>query len=435
MADTNTSGVVVLGAGLAGLGFAQSLPGARLFEAQPHPGGHAYSYPIGGVCFDQGAHISHTKQQEFLDLIYRHAGQVHQIEPSIVQNYWCGWWLTYPVQNHLHELPLEHRIPALTDLVMAHINPRGQAPANYADWCLAQYGRHLTESFYRVFTEKYWRTRMEDLATDWLGGRLLPSVVENIVRGAFVEQVWKQASFTRFHYPMRGGFFGFFESMYRQIDVRCNERAVEIDLARRVVHFASGRKEPYDVLVNSIPLPDFVKAVKDAPASVCEAAGRLRHTKLVCVNLIVRRQALARHHWCYVYDHEVGPARISVPSNLSPAGAPAGTSAFQAEIFRRGDEPWDVDTLTAETVKHMAALYGFDAQRDVVSATPVVVPYAYVISDLHRKPAVEHILAWLGEKRVFGMGLYGKWMYVWSDVAFASGEETAKQVKEYLCQK
>ena len=58
--------VIILGAGLSGLGCARILTGSRIFEAEEHPGGHAYSHAIDSVSFDEGAHISHTKNAAFL---------------------------------------------------------------------------------------------------------------------------------------------------------------------------------------------------------------------------------------------------------------------------------------------------------------------------------------------------------------------------------
>jgi len=424
--------IVVLGAGLAGLGFARTLPGARIFEAKEHPGGRAYSYCLDGYFFDQGTHISHTKNRRFLSLIYQQAGDVHQIQPSIVSNYWHGLWLKYPIQNHLHGLPLDKRVAALTDLVMAHINHRPKEASNYAEWCVNQYGTYLSKYFYREFTEKYWRVHMEELATDWLEGRLLPSEIPNIIRGAFSPQDEKQASFSKFHYPVHGGFFGFFKSLADDIDIQYNERAVEIDVNTNVITFESGRKEHYDVLASSIPLPELVTIIKEPPTSVRSAAALLRHTKLLCVNMVISKQDLAKNHWCYIYDHEIGAARVSFPSNLAPTSVEDGTSVLQAEIFRRHDEDWDVNVLADNTVKEMARLFGFNAGKELVSLSYFVVPYAYPISDLHREAAVTHMLSWLRKQNIFAMGLYGKWRYIWSDLAYYSGVETAKEVREYI---
>ena len=59
--------VIVLGAGLAGLGFARHCPGCRVFEAEAAPGGHARSHEFAGAWFDQGAHICHSQDEAWLE--------------------------------------------------------------------------------------------------------------------------------------------------------------------------------------------------------------------------------------------------------------------------------------------------------------------------------------------------------------------------------
>jgi len=288
---------VILGAGLSGLGCARALPGARVFEAAGHPGGHVYSHVVGGVSFDEGAHICHARDQAWLDLLFRNAGEVKHFPNSAVLNYWRGHWITYPAQNHLADLPVADRVRALTDLVQAQIANRDHTPANYHEWCLQQYGAFLTDHFYADYTRKYWRVPMAELGTDWLKGRLLPSELERIIAGAFTEQEERQSVFSSFHYPARGGFFSFFKPLYEGVPVTCGARAVAVDPARRRVEFANGRAEDYQHLVSTVALPDLVAMIKSAPASVRDAAARLRHTQLVCVNLVVAKPDLTPAHW------------------------------------------------------------------------------------------------------------------------------------------
>jgi len=427
--------VAILGAGLAGLGSALELPGARIYEAQDHPGGHVYSHVQNGVAFDEGAHISHTKNQGFLRLIYGAAGDVCQIEPSTVRNFWHESWTGYPIQNHLRDLPEELRIRALTDLVLANAQaPDSDEPTSYREWCLRQYGGTLTDEFYEVFTRKYWRRNAAEMSTDWLGGRLIPTDLANIIAGAFHSDVRPQASFTRFHYPRHGGFYSFFKPLYDQLHLALGHRVVEIDLRTRTLSFESGATESFEQLLTSIPLPDLVAAIKDAPHSVAEAASKLRHTKLLCVNVIVSRPSLTDMHWCYVYDEDIEPSRLSFPSNLAPGSASEGTSAIQAEVFRDSHESWNRDILVDRTVSQVATLLGFDSKKDVLGVNSKVVTHAYIVSDHDRANAASHIIEWLEAQDVHSMGLYGRWQYVWSDVAFASGVSTGRKLVEGLKQ-
>lgn len=420
--------VVILGAGLSGLGCALQLPGASLFEAEDHPGGHAYSHPLGGISFDEGAHICHSKDPRWLDLVLKSAGDVVEVARSSVTNYWRGHWVTYPVQNHLVDLPVEARTRALADFVQAQAEHRGRSPANYREWCLFQYGQYLADNFYAEYTRKYWRVPMEELATDWLAGRLLPSQVERVLAGAAAPLVEEQPAFAAFRYPARGGFFAFVKPLFATLPVRYNSRAVLIDARRREVEFADGATESYEALAASLPLPEVVRMTRDAPPHLLEAASRLRCLRLLCVNLVIAKPGLTNAHWFYLYDNDIEPARVSVVSNLAPASAPPGTTVLQAEVFRRADEPEPDAAVIENTLASLGRVLGF-APGDVKAVHPVTVPRAYVISDHARAAAAGAIVEWLESRDIFPMGLFGKWKFIWSDAAFRSGEETALRIR------
>jgi protoporphyrinogen oxidase len=296
---------------------------------------------------------------------------------------------------------------------------------------VAQYGDFLTDTFYQRYTAKYWRVPMEDLAVDWLGGRLLPSQLTQIVNGAFLPQAESQAVFTTFRYPRRGGFFGFFAPLYERIAVKYQRRVVEVDWRRKTVTFATGEVEGYDHLASSLPLPLLIELLKDAPPTIREAARRLRHTQLICVNMIVDAEHLTDCHWFYIYDEDIDASRVSLPGNLSPGSVPEGRTALQAEIFRRDDEPFDAGQIVETAAQQMGKLLGYPA-RDLTHIGHVHVPRAYVISNHDRAGAVEHLMGWLEARDIFTMGLFGRWKYVWSDEAFRQDTRpTPDPVKRY----
>jgi protoporphyrinogen oxidase len=425
MNHTNT---IILGAGLSGLGCARALPGARVFEASSHPGGHCWSHELDGVFFDEGAHICHAKDPEWLKLLYNAAGAVEQIPASSVANYWQGHWFTYPVQNHLAELPVDARVAAMKGFITALQSRKDSEPANYLEWCRGQYGDFLTEQFYRPYTNKYWRVPMEELGTDWLSGRLLPSQIDRIIEGAFGKPQESQAVFARFHYPARGGFFAFFSPMYAGLNITYNAHAVEVRPDCKEVIFADGRVADYENLASSIPLPDLVRMMPDVPSAIRAAASALRHVQLLCVNIIVNRPNLTPHHWFYIYDEDMDVSRVKVNSNVAPSSVPEGRTALQCEIFRRMDEPMPVEALTEKAVKDIGRLLGFDPSRDVHVQAAVPVSHAYIISDLNRAAAVDTILPWLETQQIYPIGLFGRWKFIWSDAAYLSGMETGTRL-------
>ncbi len=421
MSETN---VVVLGAGLAGLGFARHFPGCRVFEAESESGGHARSHEFAGAWFDRGAHICHSQDPAWLELVTA-GGPLHEMNSSVVLNHKAGQWFAYPVQNHLADLPEADRDAALRDFLAAQERYRGREPANYEEWCRFQYGDFLTDHFYRLYTAKYWHVPMAELATDWLGGRLLPSQVETILAGARERQPETQAVFRTFRYPRRGGFQALIAQLHRGIDLHLGMTAVRVNAARHRVAFADGLDTEYDTLVSTIPLPELVRMIPGVPEDVREAAGRLRALRQYCINLVVERESLGPAHWFYVYDPDIVVSRVSFPFALS--GETGGRTAIQAEIFLPGDARADEAAMRDQAVADLGRLLDF-GPAEVAGVEIRCHPYSYVVSDLHRAAAVRHVREWLRAHDIETAGLFGNWHYVWSDRAFAQGRDLARNL-------
>lgn len=422
------SQTLILGAGLTAVGCARHLAEAVICEASDHVGGHAFSHVQNGVYFDEGAHICHAKDEAWLKLLYEQAGAVRRIEQSRVGCWWHGHWLTYPVQNHLRDLPPDLRIRALDDLVKAQVAHQGKTAAHYEEWCRFQYGDYLTDHFYREYTEKYWRVPMSEMGTDWLTGRLLPSQLSRIVHGAIAPLDEKQSVFSTFHYPERGGFFAFFKRLYDGLDIRLNCRAVRVDPAARTVGFADGTEISYTRLVSTVPLVELVRMTAGVPDEVREAARGLRCTQLLCVNLVIGRPDLAPYDWFYIYDSDIDVARVKVTSNVAPNSVPPGTTVLQTEQFVRDDEVFDIPARIAKTTRDLARVLPYDPERDIRAASHVHVGHAYPIPTRDREARAQRVIAWYEARGVFLAGLFGRWKYLWSDQAYASGRELAKRL-------
>jgi len=425
--------VVILGAGLTGLGAAKHLPGSVVYEAKDHSGGHVFSHEQGGIYFDEGAHICHAKDKAWVKSLYENAGQVVRIDQSLVSNYWHGRWVTYPVQNHLRDLPADLRIKALTEIVEAQMSSASQSASNYDTWCRNQYGNFLADHFYKEYTEKYWRVSMTEMDTDWLAGRLLPSQLQRIIHGAIAPQDEKQSVFSSFHYPAKGGFFSFFENFYRGVEVKRRFQVSGFSVREKTITFANGERVKYYRCINTIPLPVLIRVMDEVPDSIRADAATLRHTKLIGVNIVVNKPALVPHHWFYIYDPDIEVSRVKVMSNIIPDSLPKGKTVLQTEIFRRDDETYDLESLKAKAVEEMGRILGFDPVKDVESIHHVEVSHAYTIPTLGRQAAVDRISEWLESKNIITAGLYGKWKYAWSDQAFQAGKQAAEKVTRLVC--
>ena len=103
---------IVLGSGMAGLGAAHWLQQEGIpfvmFDMNDHPGGHTSSYRDShGFVFDEGPHISFTKDERVKALLAGFIEGDFVTFEAKVNNYWGGHWLKHPAQCNLHGLPVD----------------------------------------------------------------------------------------------------------------------------------------------------------------------------------------------------------------------------------------------------------------------------------------------------------------------------------------
>ncbi len=104
--------VTILGAGMAGLGAAHRCRELGIesvvYEKRHRPGGHTRSFADpSGFIFDDGPHISFTKNERIQKLFAEAVAGKYEVLQASVNNHWRGHWIKHPAQCNLHGLPAE----------------------------------------------------------------------------------------------------------------------------------------------------------------------------------------------------------------------------------------------------------------------------------------------------------------------------------------
>ena len=201
--------IVVIGTGMAGFGASVRLnaEGTRpvVYDKNSYYGGHTASFRgEQGFLFDQGPHISFTKDPRIQDLFAGYVEQKYESVQINLNNYWRGIRITHPVQLHLNALPKDLIVEIIADFVKEHSVER--KIANYEDWLIASYGRKFAELFPMTYTRKYHLTVAPNMSTDWLGQRMYRPSLEELLRGALAPWTPELHYITNFRYPTAGGF-------------------------------------------------------------------------------------------------------------------------------------------------------------------------------------------------------------------------------------
>ncbi|SFB62972.1 Protoporphyrinogen oxidase [Rhizobium sp. NFR07] len=426
-------GYAILGGGMAGFGAANVLFAngvkAKLYDKRPRPGGLTSSFGSGdGFVFDEGVHISFTKNTRVKELFAQSTGQHFQVGNVYCNNYWHGHWIKHPAQVNLHGLPTDLVVNCIKDFVEAR---QIEAPkiSNYEDWLMAAYGKTFADTFPMVYTRKYHTTDAANMSTDWLGPRLYRPNLDEVLRGALEHEPLDVFYVNEFRYPTEGGFESFIKGFYDKAEVLCDHEIASIDITEKILMFKNGTSDRFSKLISSLPLTVIVPLIKDAPREVREAAARLACTQVVVVNIGLNRPIETKPQWSYFYDEDIPFARVSYRDNLSPMTVPKGCGAMQAEIYfsekyRPLEGPasdWIEPAIDALIKAGLVT-----SRAEVIHQSAIMLPFGNIIFDLERKAAVDIVHGYLDEVGIEYCGRFGQWGYIWTDAAFLSGERAAR---------
>ena len=432
--------IAILGSGMAGIGAARRLlaEGVEpvIYEKRAHAGGHTASFRFDeGFVFDDGPHISFTKDERIQEIFAASVGGRFETIQVQVNNYWQGYWIKHPAQCNLHGLPEDLVVAVLKDFVE---RPRRELDeiSHYGEWLETSFGETFARTFPMQYGKKYHTTTADNMSIDWLGPRLYVPELEELLRGALSPQTPDVHYVTHFRYPSHGGFVTYLDAHLDKAEVELEHEAVSIDPAARRVRFAGCREADYDQLVSSLPLPVLVPLIQGAPADVVEAAARLAWTTCVMVNVGVDRADLSDCQWTYFYDDDYTFTRLSYPHMQSPNNVPPGAGSFQAEIyFSPKYRPLTAATADefVEPVLRDLRRCGLLREDDEILCTDArISPFANVIFDLDRADALAAIHGYLDEVGIRYCGRYGEWGYQWTDESFKSGEAAAQRALDAL---
>jgi protoporphyrinogen oxidase len=426
--------VAILGAGMAGFGAAHRLhaDGLRsvMYEQKPYPGGHTASFHhAGGFIFDDGPHISFTKDTRIQQLFAESVRQEFETIHAYVNNHWKGQWIKHPAQCNLHGLPAALVVDILSDMVEARQQP-DQAIANYADWLVASYGRTFATTFPMQYGLKYHTTEAANMTTDWLGPRLYRPELREVFQGAVSPSTPDVHYVSHFRYPTNNGFVSYLDAFLGKTDVRLGHQLSRLDPRARTLTFANGVIARYDQVISSIPLPALLPLIAGAPADVLDAARQLACSKCVMVNIGVAREDISPAHWTYFYDRDFIFTRLSFPHMLSRHNVPPGCGSIQAELYysdkyRPLDRP--IDELVEPAIADLRRCGLLRPDDTILFQQATLSPFANVIFDRDRPAALATVHGYLDEIGVLVCGRYGEWGYHWTDESFISGEHAAQR--------
>jgi len=375
--------VIIIGAGLSGLSAAYHLEKKGfsdylIVEKEASLGGLCRSFKQDGFIFDYTGHLLHSNDAYFSSFIQELLSEnlIELERRAFIYSH--NTYTNYPYQINLHGLPIEIIVDCIEGFVQRQFSRK--KPKSFTEW-----------------------VRVDEEKTGY------------------------NATFL---YPCFGGIQLLVDRLAAKIkkNIVTNCSVIEIDLTKKIVRFENGNSEPYDILINTMPLDQLLLTIHDR-ATTCfsRAVHKLRCAGVACLNLGISCPALSNKHWVYYPEKRYPFYRVGFYHNFSPAMVPAHCSSLYVECSYRNRSKKSVQHLIKTAHTETKKLFDF-SENDIATEHILRIPHAYVIYDFWRERNLPKLLARLEQEGIYSIGRYGSWRYASMQEAVLDGKKVAEKI-------
>lgn len=392
---------LILGAGPSGLTLAHSLVDAGcsldeilVVEKQAVAGGLCRSETVDGAPLDiGGGHFLDVKRKEVLDFVFRFMPREEwDLYDRVSKIRIRGTEVDHPLEANLWQLPTEVQADYLESIAQAGCVRGEEMPESFAAWIKWKLGDRIAQEYMLPYNRKIWSMDPDELGTYWLYKLPNVSFRETLLSCLEGKPMGALPAHGTFLYPKKFGYGEVWRRMGEALgDSLVTNCPVEsIDLATRTVN----NRWQAETIVSTIPWTLWA-GYCDLPQDILTAISSLKNAP---INVDYHPETLdSPAHWIYEPDESIAHHRLLLRSNFTEEGR-----GYWTETNATRSSPTDGTRFHNE--------------------------FAYPINTLGKPEAVDKILAWGRSNGIVGLGRWGRWEHMNSDVAVAEALQMANKL-------
>lgn len=391
---SNKANFLILGAGPAGLTFANKLKehGENSFivvEKEDAAGGLCRSVYVDGFPFDiGGGHFLDVRRPKVNEFLFRFMPEEEwnkferdsriMMDDNIIH---------HPIEANIWEMDIDNQIDYLKTIAIAGCNTGKDKPELFVDWIRWKLGEKIADDYMIPYNSKIYGDSLNELGTYWLSK--LPDVsFEDTLRSCLTHHAYaKQPGHAEFYYPKK---YGYGELWRRMADIlgdhiEYGKKISTIDFLKKTVVSEDGEKYSADIIINTIPWLEF-KIIRGMPVSIINL---LQNLKISSIQTEFFPNSLdTEAHWIYYPNKKLSYHRILARHNFC-----IGSKGYWTET-------------NGERVK--------DSNEN--SIFRYMNRYAYPLNTINKPRIMKILLSWSKEHCVYGLGRWGEHEHYNSDV-------------------
>jgi protoporphyrinogen oxidase len=379
---------LIMGAGASGLSLAVRLlqhheTSFLILEKEVQAGGLSRSMDVDGSPLDIGG-------GHFLDV--RSPKVLHFVFQFLPENEWqrfdriskiktAQFEMDYPYEANIWQLPVEDQVEHLLSIKDAPCNQGKPMPASFREWIVWKLGRLIAENYMLPYNAKVFGDHLDQLGTYWL--YKLPNVsFEDTLRSCLYHRPYGQLpGHAQFLYPRQYGYGEIFLRMAELIGNKLllNSPVNSFDAETLTVN----GEIRADRVINTIPWQE-LRNGQFIPIGIKQAFDKLAYSS---IDIIYRQEVQnTPAHWTYYPDESLPFHRIISRHNFLKEAR-----GYWEEVNANRTVPDDVPTHHNQ--------------------------YAYPLNTIEKPQTIREIREWAASMSITGLGRWGEWEHMNSDVA------------------
>jgi len=341
----------------------------------------------------------------------------------------------YPFQANTHGLPTN----IVADCVLGYFEARETSlrgefppPGSFEDFIRQRMGDGIARHFMIPYNTKMWTVPPSEMSHEWCGRFVpLPSPEEVILGAITPAGSGRPLGYnSSFFYPKEKGIGELPRRISQSLgdNLKLKSTVNRINWQEKIAHTSTGDAFEFKRLISTMPLPNLVDALENAPEAIRNARDLLRCTTVSYWNVGVSGSAPEdAPHWIYFPGKEIPFYRVGSPSAAVSSTAPKGHRSYYVEVSHSSDVscPYSDE----EIVKGLRDVNLLGANESPCLLESHSIPCAYVIMDSEYGQARNTIMQWLNDQQLYSIGRYGAWTYDSMEGAMVQGRELARKLQ------